>query len=164
MSFIEKYKKWIAWSLVSVMILTALGSSIVAIVVSSRKHYHQYKDDLVEATCTQFGYTKHTCEGCGNTYIDTIVSPTGHSYGVWVSNDDGTHTHTCTNDESHTETNDCEYETTITEPTCTEQGYTTHTCKVCGYTYCDDYVSETGHDFVDGVCTKCEAVETENDD
>ena len=28
---------------------------------------------------------------------------------------------------------------TVTEPTCTAWGYTTHTCRVCGYTYTDDY-------------------------
>ena len=31
------------------------------------------------------------------------------------------------------------YRTEVTEPTCTEWGYTTYTCDNCGYTYRDDY-------------------------
>ncbi|MBQ2468494.1 MAG: hypothetical protein II503_02310, partial [Clostridia bacterium] len=32
------------------------------------------------------------------------------------------------------------YEATVTEPTCTEQGYTTYVCSVCGDSYIADYV------------------------
>lgn len=31
------------------------------------------------------------------------------------------------------------------KPTCTEGGYTVHTCKVCGYTYTDTYTECVGH-------------------
>ena len=37
------------------------------------------------------------------------------------------------------------YTQTVTEPTCTEQGYTTHTCTVCGDSYVDSYVSALNH-------------------
>ena len=47
-----------------------------------------------------------------------------------------------------------EYTATVTEPTCTEQGYTTYTC-ICGEYYVADYVDALGHDFVDGFCTHC---------
>ncbi len=36
------------------------------------------------------------------------------------------------------------YSFVVTDPTCTEQGYTTYTCS-CGDTYVDDYVEEAGH-------------------
>ena len=36
------------------------------------------------------------------------------------------------------------YTAAITEPTCLEKGYTTHTCD-CGDSYIDDYVDELGH-------------------
>ena len=39
------------------------------------------------------------------------------------------------------------YESVETEPTCTEQGYTTHTCKICGRTYTDSYTDALGHNF-----------------
>ena len=36
------------------------------------------------------------------------------------------------------------YTQSVTPPTCTEQGYTTHTC-VCGYFYKSDYTDASGH-------------------
>ena len=47
-----------------------------------------------------------------------------------------------------------EYTATVTEPTCTEEGYTTYIC-ACGDYYVADYVDALGHDFVDGFCTHC---------
>ncbi len=38
------------------------------------------------------------------------------------------------------------YNLIVTNPTCTDKGYTTHTCE-CGDTYIDDYVYENGHTF-----------------
>ncbi|MBQ8549093.1 MAG: dockerin type I repeat-containing protein, partial [Lachnospiraceae bacterium] len=38
-----------------------------------------------------------------------------------------------------------DYSSAITEPTCTEQGYTTYTCSICGESYNGNYVSATGH-------------------
>ena len=35
----------------------------------------------------------------------------------------------------------------ITPPTCTAQGFTTHTCTLCGYEYADQYVSAKGHTY-----------------
>ncbi len=37
------------------------------------------------------------------------------------------------------------YEGVATAPTCTEEGYTTYTCSVCGDTYVADYVDALGH-------------------
>lgn len=38
-----------------------------------------------------------------------------------------------------------EYNSVITAPTCTEQGYTTYTCIKCGNSYVDSYVNAKGH-------------------
>ena len=46
------------------------------------------------------------------------------------------------------------YTASITAPTCTEQGYTTHTC-ACGNSYVTDYVDANGHDYRDGTCSDC---------
>ena len=46
------------------------------------------------------------------------------------------------------------YQEAVTAPTCTEKGYTTHTCSRCGDSYADTYVSAAGHDWDDGVVTK----------
>ena len=39
------------------------------------------------------------------------------------------------------------YETEVVAPNCTEQGYTLHTCKGCGDSYKDTYVSALGHSY-----------------
>ena len=50
-------------------------------------------------------------------------------------------------------THEHSYNSNITEPTCSEQGYTTYKCTKCGYTYIDDYV-EAGHHWDSGDVTE----------
>ena len=51
------------------------------------------------------------------------------------------------------------YTAVVTAPTCTEKGYTTHTC-ACGDSYVDTYVDALGHAWDNGKVTK-EPTETE---
>ena len=47
------------------------------------------------------------------------------------------------------------YTAVITDPTCSEQGYTTYTCP-CGDSFTDDFADATGeHLYEDGLCTQC---------
>lgn len=112
----------------------------------------------VESTCTAEGYSVYTCSRCGATFNDDVVSANGHDYGSWYTIKDST----CT--ETGTKRRDCiscgAYETdvispkghnyipTVTAPTCTEQGYTTHVCSRCDETYVDSYVEPKGHTYV----------------
>ena len=50
-----------------------------------------------------------------------------------------------------------QYEAVVTAPTCTEGGYTTYTCE-CGESYIADETEALGHDFVNGECSRCDAV------
>ena len=62
-------------------------------------------------------------------------------------------TYTCSCGESHTEPIpklSHDYAPTVTDPTCTEMGYTTHTCTVCGDSYKDTYTMAAGHSWDDG--------------
>lgn len=52
--------------------------------------------------------------------------------------------------ETHTHS----YSATVTEPTCTEGGYTTYTCS-CGDSHTGDNTYPLGHNYVKGVCTRC---------
>ena len=54
---------------------------------------------------------------------------------------------------------DHEYTSVVTEPTCESNGYTTHTCTICGHSYTDNEVDALGHSYVDGVCTTCGAAD-----
>ena len=49
------------------------------------------------------------------------------------------------------------YETEVTAPTCTEAGYTTHTCAICGESYVDNQTGggALGHSYEAGTCTRC---------
>ena len=81
----------------------------------------------------------------GVTYYAT--SPEGaheHSYGPWTSNGNGTHSCTCS-ECGDVATENCTYNDVVTQPTVTEQGYTTHTCTVCGYSFVDSYVDPLGY-------------------
>ena len=49
------------------------------------------------------------------------------------------------------------YESVVTAPTCTAEGYTTHTCSTCGHVKVDSETEKLAHDYVNGVCSKCEA-------
>ncbi|MBE6719975.1 MAG: fibronectin type III domain-containing protein [Ruminococcaceae bacterium] len=44
---------------------------------------------------------------------------------------------------AHTHT----YNAAVTNPSCTEQGYTTYTCSLCGDSYIADYVNPLGHNY-----------------
>ena len=68
-----------------------------------------------------------------------------HSYGAWSSNGNGTHSRTCSCGD--TQTQNCSYTSVVTAPTATQQGYTTYTCSVCGYSYVGDYTPATGTNY-----------------
>ncbi len=59
---------------------------------------------------------------------------------------------------------DCahKYSTVVVDPTCTEDGFTTYTCDLCGHSYNDNTVTSEGHDYQDGFCTVCEEEKPED--
>ena len=50
------------------------------------------------------------------------------------------------------------YESAVTEPTCTEGGYTVHTCSYCGHACKDSLTEALGHAWTGTGCTRCGAV------
>ena len=69
-------------------------------------HEHSYTAVVTPPTCTEKGYTTHTCS-CGDSYVDTYVDALGHAW------DNGTVTK---------------------QPTATETGIKTFTCTRCSAT------------------------------
>lgn len=61
-----------------VMIFAILGIAVLAVSC----HKHSYTEEIIPPTCTERGYTKHTCE-CGDTYNDTFVEP-AHTFAEEV--------------------------------------------------------------------------------
>ncbi len=101
-----------------------------------------FTDEVVDPTCTEKGYTKHTCSDCGYSYNDTEVDALDHAWGEWTHVEgtegaDAQHTRVCANDATHVETEACSFEKqeTSVAPTCTEDGHDDFKCSVCGYEY-----------------------------
>ena len=69
----------------------------------------------------------------------TIVSPHSHVFGDW-ENDDKNHWKQCSCGEK-SETAKHSFVSVVTPPTEEKDGYTTHTCDKCEYSYVDSYVS-----------------------
>ena len=125
-------------------------------------HTHELEHhEAVPPTCGADGNTEYwRCTICGKYFsdaqgqnqislADTVVPATGeHNYegASCTSNNDGTHNHVC-NVCGQTATENCSYEDVVTPPTQTSQGYTTHTCVHCGYSFIDSYVPALGSTF-----------------
>ena len=50
-----------------------------------------------------------------------------------------------------------DYESEVTEATCTNNGYITYTCTICDHSYEETTTEPIGHNDVNGVCTNCGA-------
>ena len=60
--------------------------------------------------------------------------------------------------ENQTADHEHSYEAVVTAPTCTKEGYTTHTCTICTDSYITDKVAARGHRYNSTVCNPtCEA-------
>lgn len=131
---------------------------------------HQYASIVTAPTCTEQGYTTHTCTLCNDSYVDTYTDALGHSYGEWTviqaaaCTMDGTKRKECANCDHYADETipsiGHSYESVVTAPTCTEGGYTTHTCTICGESYSDNPVEPLGHSWDDETavvknCTVC---------
>jgi len=134
-----------------------------------QQHVHSYDAQIVAATCTEKGYTKHTCS-CGDSKTDTEVAALGHSFGQWTvtkaatEEAEGSETRTCSRcSESETRKIDklphthAHTASTIVQPTCTEKGYTVMLCK-CGDSYQTDIKNAPGHTWGAWVVTKEPAI------
>ena len=130
----------------------------------------------IDATCTRPGYTGGThCAACGEQLTKpTQTAALGHNWvltalddPVYVDYGVARYRYYCPRCELrlYKDTNEQQehahsYTTTVIPPTCTEQGYTTHTCTACGDSYKDNYVSALGHAWGSGLVTK-QPTETE---
>ncbi|MBE6811268.1 MAG: hypothetical protein E7523_00120 [Ruminococcaceae bacterium] len=104
----------------------------LVVILGACKEHTEVIDAGVEPTCTKSGLTegKH-CAVCGKILVaQKFIPALDHAY-----------------------------DTAVTDPTCTEDGFTTYTCTVCGHTYKDNKVVALGHNFVasdilrDSTCT-----------
>lgn len=136
----------------------------------------EYAAEHVYPNCTKTGSQTYRCSSCGEvTHVDP-VDPTPDSY--W-SHDRQTVTvqPTCTEDGYKvTKCSRCgkelgsrtilkapghQFVETTVDPTCTESGYTVQKCSVCHEETGErtNLVAPLGHEYKNGVCTRCGAPE-----
>ena len=134
-------------------------------------HVHSYVATVTNPTCTDRGYTTHTCT-CGDSYTDSYVDALGHDwsapyyasvfatgYGRKCSRCGalevmdvpmvklGTPVIRLMDTKLKTPVIDIhDYSSVVVEPTCTSQGYTLNSC-ACGDRYVDNFVDALGHDW-----------------
>ena len=93
---------------------------------------HTYKDAVTAPTCTEKGFTTHTCH-CGHSYVDSYVDALGHKW----------------NNGAVTK-----------QPTCKEEGIKTYTCLVCSETKTETIEKLKIHTYdndCDAICNICDA-------
>ena len=87
---------------------------------------HKYESVVTAPTCTEQGYTTHTCSACGDSYVDAYVDAKGHSWSAWIQ---------------------------TVAPSCTAEGSQLRFCN-CGVQETET-VEKLSHSYVGGVCTDC---------
>ena len=107
------------------------------------------------------------CSVCGEElHRETVIVPTTGGTTTGGTTTGGTTTGGTTTGGTTTggtttggTTTEHSYDAVVTAPTCTEDGYTTYTCSICGDTYIEDMVPATGHTEVtdEAVAPKCTA-------
>ena len=118
------------------------GSSFITDYTDSLGHSWDEGKEITGATCTGEGMTEYTCVRCGATRLEGDEAA-GHIPGDPA---------TCTDPQLCTRCGAVienalghDYAEEVTEPTCTEMGYTTYTCTRCGDAYKGDYTEAAGH-------------------
>lgn len=103
--------------------------------------------------CDKVSTLTRSCSVCGETEVESS-EPTAHKL---VFHDGKPSTCTENGYKDYNTCENCDYTTfeeipashsytsSVLPPTCVDDGYTTHTCTVCGDSYNDSYENETGH-------------------
>ena len=144
---------------------------------------HDWNDGEVTtpATCETDGVKTYTCKNDASHTKTETIAKLGHKWDAGkvtkepTYDSDGIMTFTCQNDPTHTYTETIPakkytFTVIVVDPTCTEQGYTLHTCNQnAEKSYKDNYTDALGHDYkevttpatckdagkVENVCQRC---------
>ena len=130
-------------------------------------HYHKGEGDFVDlkgeeanhtfsdwtvtkaATYEESGLQERSCTVCG--YKQTEAIPVLEKTVVYSNewkHDATYHWHEAIDDSTDIINHDFhDFDLTVTEATCTEDGFTTFVCKTCGYSFRANYVEALGHTY-----------------
>ena len=106
---------------------------------------HTFTDEVTSPTCTEGGYTVHTCSVCEYSYTDGNTDPLEHDMGEWTTVKEATCTKSgedkrecsrCSHSEKRTVPaldHDMSEWTTVKKATCTEAGKEERVCSRCSH-------------------------------
>ena len=133
------------------------------------EHIHAYTGTITSPTCTEQGFTTHSCT-CGDSYIDSYISALGHDFTNYISNDDmtctkdGTKTAQCNRanctaldtkkDDEAKASHNWDTGKTTEDETCVNEGNILYTCLTCGDFY-NEKIKATGkHSYNESIITE----------
>ncbi len=145
------------------------------------EHIHSYMGQIIWPTCTEGGYMVHTCN-CGHSFVDSPTDALGHSWSQWetvtapTETEEGMQKRVCGVCDAEDylvieplgQSHSHNFQPTVVEPECTEEGYTVFRC-LCGEEYTDGVTEPLGHSWSDWQytesgqtrsCTRCGATDT----
>ncbi|MBR0413953.1 MAG: leucine-rich repeat protein [Clostridia bacterium] len=122
---------------------------------------HAYEETVIAPTCQTPGYSRFTCQRCGDSYTGKIVEPIAHTPAAAIKENEKAATCTeagsfdevvyCTvckaeiSRQSHsTEALGHQYVQKVYAPKAGALGYTMHTSNASGSSYKDTYTAQTG--------------------
>ena len=119
----------------------------------------KYKDNASKITVnsTEYELTKNSNDGA----YDEIVIDTKETKTVKLATTESTKRCMVNSIVFIAENLDHEhsYESAVTDPTCTEDGYTTYTCSICAHTYVEAGDKKTGHSYTEKITTEATCTE-----
>ncbi len=126
----------------TIHICEGCGSSFVTDYTDPLGHSWDEGTEITGSTCTGEGMIEYHCVRCGYHRLEGDPAA-GHVPGEAA---------TCTTPQLCTKCGAVivnalghDYQEEVTDPTCTEMGYTTYTCSRCGDTYKGNYTDAAGH-------------------
>lgn len=131
---------------------------------------HNYSKNItidIAPTCTSAGSSSRHCQRCSQKIDETAINPLGHDYSTeWTvllptCTESGKKFYQCSRCEARKDVVETEaplghniVSTELYSATCSEEGYTKYNCSRCDG-YCNDFMPALGHDYVDGICSRC---------
>ena len=104
---------------------------------------HVYGATVTAPTCTTEGKTVYVCANCQNTYSEKIaIDENAHVF----DNENDIECNNC-GFVKEIECTEHTYSENVTSPDCTNGGYTTYTCTVCGESYTGNETEALGHSY-----------------
>ena len=104
---------------------------------------------ITPATHTEEGKETKTCGDCGATQVTKIEKLPDHTYGAWTNYNESQHKHVCECGDEQFRDHGWNDGVVTLQPTHTEEGVKTYTCRDCGVTKTEAIAKLSAHTYCD---------------